>query len=64
MLAELTILYINVDVKWLTELPEDWLLSFAYFSTKQNEVPRTHKTINGIVKMRLTQVFPFIIYHC
>jgi len=35
----------NIDIKWLQTLSNDWLLSAAYFKTKQDDVPRTHKTI-------------------
>ena len=38
----------NIDSKWLHKLSDDWLLSGAYFKTKQNDVPRTHKTIHAI----------------
>lgn len=38
----------NIDVKLLAELTEDWQLSTAYFKTKQDAVPRTHKTVHGI----------------
>lgn len=35
----------NIDIKWLQRLNRDWLFSAAYFKTKQDDVPRTHKTI-------------------
>ncbi len=35
----------NIDIKWLQTLSNDWLVSAAYFKTKQDDVPRTHKTI-------------------
>ncbi len=35
----------NIDIKWLQTLSNDWQFSAAYFKTKQNDVPRTHKTI-------------------
>ncbi|MFT7430752.1 MAG: hemoglobin/transferrin/lactoferrin receptor protein [Colwellia sp.] len=38
----------NFDVKWLLSISDDLQLSTAYFKTKQNDVPRTHKTIHSI----------------
>jgi len=35
----------NIDIKWLYTLSNDWQLNAAYFKTKQDDVPRTHKTI-------------------
>ncbi|MCW8866420.1 MAG: TonB-dependent receptor [Colwellia sp.] len=35
----------NIDIKWLHTLNNDWQLNAAYFKTKQDDVPRTHKTI-------------------
>ena len=35
----------NIDAKWLKIFKNDWKFSAAYFKTKQNDVPRTHKTI-------------------
>lgn len=35
----------NIDIKWLHNLDNQWQLSAAYFKTKQNDVPRTHKTV-------------------
>jgi hemoglobin/transferrin/lactoferrin receptor protein len=38
----------NIDLKWLTLLSSDLPLTVAYFKTKQNKVPRTHKTVDAI----------------
>ncbi|MGB1262873.1 MAG: TonB-dependent receptor plug domain-containing protein [Cognaticolwellia sp.] len=38
----------NVDFKWLMALSDDVQLTTAYFKTKQNDVPRTHKTVHAI----------------
>jgi len=35
----------NIDIKWLQTLNNDWKFTAAYFKTKQDDVPRTHKTI-------------------
>ncbi|WP_286264002.1 TonB-dependent receptor plug domain-containing protein [Thalassotalea atypica] len=37
----------NLDLKWLYDLSNDWKFISAYFKTRQNDVPRTHKTIYG-----------------
>ena len=38
----------NVDAKWLWQINNDWSLTSAFFSTRQLDVPRTHKTNAGI----------------
>lgn len=38
----------NADLKWLMSISDDIQLTTAYFKTKQNNVPRTHKTIHSI----------------
>lgn len=38
----------NIDLKWLLSIADDTQLTAAYFKTKQNDVPRTHKTIHSI----------------
>lgn len=38
----------NLDLKWLISISDDLQLTTAYFKTKQNDVPRTHKTVHAI----------------
>ena len=38
----------NMNMKLLHQLDNHWLLSVAYLKTKQDDVPRTHKTINAV----------------
>ncbi|MDX2368356.1 MAG: TonB-dependent receptor [Colwellia sp.] len=38
----------NVDLKWIMSISDDFQLTTAYFKTKQNDVPRTHKTVHSI----------------
>ncbi|SEK41292.1 hemoglobin/transferrin/lactoferrin receptor protein [Colwellia chukchiensis] len=39
---------LNFDFKWLTSIADKYPLTVAYFKTKQNDVPRTHKTLDAI----------------